>query len=407
MKAQTALLQAIPVDPHTGAISVPIYQTSTFVQEAPGVNKGYDYSRSNNPTRQVLEQLMAQLEGGHSAYAFASGLAAIDAVLKLLKSGDEILAVDDLYGGTFRMFTHIYEKFGIKVTYVDTTELEQVQAHMSPHTRLVWLETPTNPTLKISSIRAISQVAHEHGALLLVDNTFASPALQRPLLLGADLVVHSATKYLSGHSDVVAGVVVTRDEELGQRIKFVQNATGAILGPQDSWLTIRGIETLHLRVRQQSANAYALAEHLRQRPEVDRVHYPGLTTHKNHELARRQQTHYGGVLSFSLKDDTQEAAHAFIERLQLFHLAESLGGVKSLVCHPYTMTHQATPARIKERAGIQPSLVRLSCGIEEASDLIADVNKALVLSRKPQQAPLHSTRAYAHWPAWQVATAPA
>lgn len=382
MKETTQLLHAIPVDPHTGAISVPIYQTSTFVQEAPGLNKGFDYSRSNNPTRKVLEDLIATLESGHSGYAFASGLAAVDAVLKLLKSGDEILAVDDIYGGSFRMFTHIYEKFGIKVVYTDTSDLTNVIDHISKKTRLVWLETPTNPTLKISYIRAISKIAHQHDALLVVDNTFASPAIQKPLLQGADIVLHSATKYLAGHSDVVAGLVVAKDEEIGRQIKFIQNATGGILGPQDSWLTIRGIETLHLRVKQQSENALAIARWLTTQPEVDHVFYPGLPTHTNHDIASKQQKYFGGIISFSLKDDRKSTALKFIQSTRLFKLAESLGGVKSLICHPPTMTHKAIPREAKLKAGIKDSLVRLSCGIEDAGDLIQDLQQALFQARE-------------------------
>ena len=382
MKETTQLLHAIPVDPHTGAISVPIYQTSTFVQEAPGVNKGFDYSRSNNPTRKALEDLIATLESGHSGYAFASGLAAVDAVLKLLKSGDEILAVDDIYGGSFRMFTHIYEKFGIKVTYTDTSDLTNVIDNISEKTRLVWLETPTNPTLKISYIRAISRIAHQHDALLVVDNTFASPAIQKPLLQGADIVLHSATKYLAGHSDVVAGLIVAKDEEIGQQIKFVQNATGGILGPQDSWLTIRGIETLHLRVKQQSQNAFAIAQWLLGQPEVDRVFYPGLPSHKNYDIACKQQKYFGGIVCFSLKDDRESTALKLIQSTRLFKLAESLGGVKSLICHPPTMTHKATPNEIKKKAGIQDSLVRLSCGIEDAGDLIQDIQQAIFQAKE-------------------------
>ncbi|RMG20565.1 MAG: PLP-dependent transferase [Bacteroidetes bacterium] len=381
MKERTHLIHSIPVDPHTGAVSVPIYQTSTFVQQAPGIHKGFDYSRSNNPTRQALEKLIAALECGHSGYAFASGLAAVDAVLKLLESGDEVLAVDDIYGGTFRMFAHIYEKFGIRVKYVDTSDLSQVVDHISSKTRLVWLETPTNPTLKISYIREISKIAHQHDALLVVDNTFASPAIQQPLLQGADIVLHSATKYLAGHSDVVAGLVVAKDAETAARIKFVQNATGAILGPQDSWLTIRGIETLHLRVKQQSENALAVATFLQQCPEVDRVYYPGLPTHKDHELAKQQQRYFGGIVSFSLKDDTENAALSFISSTRLFQLAESLGGVKSLLCHPPSMTHKGTPRAIRHKTGIQDSLIRLSCGIENAEDLVQDIRWALLQIR--------------------------
>ncbi|HEY4338053.1 MAG TPA: aminotransferase class I/II-fold pyridoxal phosphate-dependent enzyme, partial [Puia sp.] len=279
MQATTQLIHSIPVDPATGAIAVPIYQTSTFVQEAPGVNKGYDYARTGNPTRATLEDLVAHLEGGSTGAAFASGLAAIDAVVKLLESGDEIVAVDDIYGGAYRLFEQVYRKFGITTRYVDTTNPEAVFHALTPKTRLIWIETPTNPTLKITDIRAIAKIAKAHGCLLCVDNTFASPALQQPLLLGADLVVHSGTKYLGGHSDLIAGLVVTADAALGQKIKFLQNATGSILGPQDSFLLIRGIETLHLRVRQHCASARAIAAFLENHPAVNKVFYPGLVKH--------------------------------------------------------------------------------------------------------------------------------
>jgi cysteine-S-conjugate beta-lyase len=375
----THLIHSIPVDPLTGAISVPIYQTSTFVQEAPGVNKGFDYARTGNPTRATLERLIAELEQGSSGIAFASGLAAIDAVVKLLKSGDEILAVDDIYGGAFRLFTHVYEKFGIRMRYVDTTEIDNVIDALTPQTRLVWLESPTNPTLKISDIEAIVRIAKSCNPELLVcvDNTFASPALQQPIALGADIVVHSATKYLGGHSDLIAGLVVTKDEEIGARIKFIQNASGAILSPHDSWLVIRGIETLFLRVAAHSQNALRVATYLQDHPAVDTVYYPGLTSHKNHEVAARQQSAFGGIVSFSLKQDTEEAAKQVVCGTQLFKLAESLGGVKSLLCHPATMTHKSIPAEQRRKAGVSDSLIRLSVGLEHVDDLIADLAQAL------------------------------
>lgn len=376
MSNATQLIRSIPVDPQTGSISVPIYQTSTFVQEAPGVNKGYDYARSNNPTRATLEQLVAKLEKGETGIAFGSGLAAIDAVIKLLKAGDEILAVDDIYGGAFRLFTHIYEKFGISVRYVDTTKAENVFEAITPQTKLIWLETPTNPTLKISDIAAIAAIAKASGCWLCVDNTFASPALQQPLALGADIVVHSATKYLGGHSDLIAGLVVTREKELGDKIKFIQNASGAILAPFDSWLVIRGIETLHLRVRQHSANALEVARFLEQHPQVEKVYYPGLPSHPNHEIAKKQSKAFGGVVSFTLKQNTEEAAIAFVTETQLFKLAESLGGVKSLLCHPANMTHKSIPAEKRRAAGVADSLIRLSVGLEEAEDLIQDLEQA-------------------------------
>ncbi len=378
MSNATELIHGIPVDAQTGAISVPIYQTSTFVQEAPGVNKGYDYARSGNPTRAALEDIIAKLEKGSTGIAFASGLAAIDAVLKLLKSGDEIIAVDDIYGGAFRLFTHIYEKFGITVQYVDSTNADNIFNAFTPKTRLIWIETPTNPTLKISDIAAIAKIAKAQKCWLCVDNTFASPALQQPLALGADIVVHSATKYLGGHSDLIAGLVVTKDAELGAKIKFIQNASGAILAPFDSWLVIRGIETLHLRVKQHCANAQAVAEYLENHPLVDKVFYPGLPTHHNHAIAKQQAKGFGGIVSFTLKNDTEAAAVKFVTNTKLFKLAESLGGVKSLLCHPANMTHKSIPAEKRRAAGVTDSLIRLSVGLEDAEDLIEDLEQAFV-----------------------------
>ena len=377
MQATTQLIHSIPVDPLTGAISVPIYQTSTFVQEAPGVNKGYDYARSGNPTRATLENLIAQIEGGSTGAAFASGLAAIDAVLKLLQSGDEIIAVDDIYGGAFRLFEQVYKKFGISVKYVDTTNPETVFNALTPKTRLIWIETPTNPTLKITDIKAIAKIAKAQKCLLAVDNTFASPALQRPLLLGADLVVHSGTKYLGGHSDLIAGLVVTADPDLGKLIKFYQNASGAVLGPFDSWLLIRGIETLHLRVRQHSTSALEIAKFLEQHPAVEKVFYPGLVTHPGHDVAKSQSKGFGGIVSFRLKEDTIEAANAFVTSTELFKLAESLGGIKSLLSHPAQMTHKTIPADKRKAAGVTDGLIRLSVGLEDAEDLIGDLQQAL------------------------------
>lgn len=378
MSSATQILHSIPVDPLTGAISVPIYQTSTFVQDAPGVNKGFDYARTNNPTRATLENIIAQLEEGTVGAAFASGLSAIDAVIKLLKAGDEIIAVDDIYGGAFRLFTQVYEKFGITVKYVDTTNAENVFDGITSKTKLIWIETPTNPTLKISDIKAIAKIAKASGCLLCVDNTFASPALQKPLTLGADIVLHSATKYLGGHSDLIAGLVVTKDSELGSKIKFIQNASGAILSPFDSWLVIRGIETLPLRVKQHSANAQTVAEFLEGHPAVDKVYYPGLKTHINHDVAAKQSKGFGGIVSFTLKNDTEEAAVKLVTSTKLFKLAESLGGAKSLLCHPANMTHKSIPAEKRKAAGVADSLIRLSVGLEEAEDLIKDLEQAFI-----------------------------
>lgn len=374
----TKIIHSVPSDPLTGAISVPVYQTSTFVQEAPGKNKGFDYARSNNPTRQALEDIVAKLEGGHGAFAFSTGLAAIDAVLKQLSAGDEIVAVDDIYGGAYRLFTHVYQKLGIKVNYVDTTDADNVAAAVSSSTKLIWIESPTNPTLKISDIKTIARIAQNIGALLVVDNTFASPIGQNPIALGADIVIHSGTKYLGGHSDLVAGLVVTKTERLSEKIKFIQNASGGVLGPWDCFLTIRGIETLDLRFRKQSENALQIAQFLTTHEAVDQVFYPGLEGHKNHVIAKQQQNGlFGGVVSFTLKNDTEAAANQFVTSTQYFKLAESLGGVKSLLCHPPQMTHASIPREKRLQSGIKDSLIRLSCGIEEVSDLLLDIENAL------------------------------
>lgn len=377
MSKTTNIIHSIPVDPLTGSISVPIYQTATFVQEAPGVNKGYDYARSNNPTRAVLENLVATLEGGSAAFAFATGLAAIDAVLKTLSYGDEIVAVEDIYGGAYRLFTQVYQKFDIKIHYVDTTDANRILDVINEKTKLVWIESPTNPTLKITDIAQAAKIAHAFNALLVVDNTFASPIAQQPFVLGADIVIHSGTKYLGGHSDLVAGLVVVNSEKLAVDIKFIQNASGGILGPQDCWLLIRGIETLELRVERQCQTAFKVAQFLTQCEEVDQVYYPGLASHKNHAIAKlQQQGLYGGVLSFTLKDDTEAAATQFVTATNYFKLAESLGGVKSLCCHPAQMTHKSIPREKRLASGIQDSLIRLSCGIEGTDDLINDLKQA-------------------------------
>ncbi|HEX5624815.1 MAG TPA: PLP-dependent aspartate aminotransferase family protein [Saprospiraceae bacterium] len=387
MKEQTRILHSIPVDPLTGAISTPIYQTSTFVQSAPGVHQGFDYARSNNPTRKVLEDLMAGLEEGHEGFAFSSGLAAIDAVLKLLESGDEILAVDDIYGGAYRLFTRIYQKFGIQVKYVDASDPASVANAITDKTKLIWIESPTNPTLKISDIRAIAKIAKAFQVLLCVDNTFASPASQKPLTLGADLVVHSATKYLGGHSDLIAGAVVCSRPELSEQIKFIQNASGAILSPFDSWLVIRGIETLPLRIRQHSENAQQLAEYLQGHPLIRQVYYPGLSSHPNHDVAVLQQKYFGGVLSFDLREDDIDVAKRVVCATKYFKLAESLGGAKSLICLPCEMTHKSIPREVRYQNGVRDSLIRLSVGIEDAGDLIADLQSALNAIHQPEFLP--------------------
>lgn len=384
MKIQTQILRAIEPDPLTGAISTPIYQTSTFVQEAPGIHKGYDYARSNNPTRKVLEDLIAKLESGHQGFAFASGLAAIDAVVKLLSSGDEIIAVNDIYGGAYRLFTHIYQKFGIKVHYCDTSNPENILPLLSPKTKLIWLESPTNPTLRVSPIEAIAHIACEQKLLLCVDNTFASPASQKPIEFGADIVIHSGTKYLAGHSDVIAGLVVTQNEELSQQIKFNQNSSGGILGPWDSWLTIRGIETLGLRVKEHSRNATIVAQFLSKHPLIKNVYYPFLESDPGFNIAKSQQKFGGGVVSFDLVLDEKSLAAKLVTSTHLFHLAESLGGVKSLICQPCAMTHASIPAEKRQAAGVSDSLIRLSVGLEDPQDLVADLDKALnALTRFP------------------------
>lgn len=378
MKKETQTIHEILSDELTGAISTPIYQTSTFVQDYPGVNKGYDYSRSNNPTRATLENSIAKLEYGHAGFAFSSGLAAVDAVLKLLSVGDEIIAVDDIYGGSFRLFEHIYKKLGIKVNYVDTSSISEIRRVLNSKTKIIWIETPTNPTLKISDLKAISSLIEKEDAYLVVDNTFATPALQNPIKLGADIVLHSATKYLAGHSDVIAGLLVGKTPEICEKLKFIQNSSGAVLGPFDSWLTLRGIQTLYLRLEKQCSNAQLTAEFLESSPFVDKVYYPGLTSHKNHAIAKEQQSgKYGGIVSFSLKEDYEEFAIKFITSTKLFKLAESLGGVKSLLCHPATMTHKSTPTKIRHEVGIQDSLIRLSFGIEDGEDLLSDIKETL------------------------------
>lgn len=373
------------------AISVPIYQTSTFVQESPGQNKGFDYSRSNNPTRQTLENLLATLEGGFAGFAFASGLSAIDSVIKLLKAGDEIIAVDDIYGGAFRLLTHVYEKFGVTVKYVDTTNAQNVADAISERTKLVWLESPTNPTLKVSDIQRICEIAHARDILVCVDNTFASPVSQQPLKLGADLVVHSATKYLSGHSDVIAGAVITATEPLSQQIKFMQNSGGAVLAPFESWLVIRGIETLRLRVREHSSNAQQIAEYLQCAPGVGQVYYAGLATHFNHHIAVQQQTFFGGVVSFTLLNDSADLAREIVSNTNIFKLAESLGGVKSLICLPCEMTHKSTPRHVRYDAGVKDGLIRLSVGLEDPADLIQDLHAVLTRYCSARPAVTNST----------------
>ncbi len=377
MKPSTQLIHSIPVDELTGAISVPIYQTSTFVQESPGINKGFEFSRANNPTRKVLEDLICSLEEGYAGFAFASGMAAIDAVLKLLKSGDEIMAVEDTYGGIFQIFNHMFERFGIKVNFVDTSDIDKVLERITPKTKIIWLESPTNPTLKISDIKSVSKIAKQHNILLVVDNTFSTPLLLKPITLGADIVINSASKYLAGHTDVIAGLVVVNNKVLADQMKFNQNISGSILSPFEAWLTIRGIETLPVRMEKHCANAMLVANWLTEHPAVDKVFYPGLPTHKNHHIARKQQKAFGGMVSFSLKEDQIKNAIRIVNTTKLFKLAESFGGVKSMLNHPVTMTHRNIPEDFRRKAGLQDSCIRLSIGIEEAEDLINDLKQAL------------------------------
>jgi cystathionine gamma-lyase/cystathionine beta-lyase/cystathionine gamma-lyase/homocysteine desulfhydrase len=373
--ATTAIHVGQEPDPATGAIIVPIYQTSTFVQEELGKHKGYEYARTSNPTRAALERNLAALEGGHFAYAFASGMAAINALLSLLKSGDHVLAGDNLYGGTFRLFERVLKDFGLSFSYANTSRLENVRRDLRPNTRLLYIETPTNPVMEITDICAAAEVAHRHGCLLAVDNTFMSPYFQQPLSLGADVVLHSTTKYLNGHSDGVGGAVVLNDAALAERLKFLQNAAGAVLGPFDSWLVLRGVKTLAVRMRQHNENGQAVAQFLAQHPKVKKVHYPGLPSHPQHDLARKQMSGFGGMLSF--ETGSLENARTVLNSVRLCSLAESLGGVETLISHPATMTHASVPAQERQRLGITDGLVRISVGIEDVEDLIADLKQAL------------------------------
>ncbi len=362
-------------DPATGATVVPIYATSTYTQEAPGKHKGYEYSRSGNPTRTALETCLAALEGGERGLAFASGLAATTAVLQLLRPGDEVVAAADLYGGTYRLLERVFKPWGLVTHYTDDPSPAGFARLITPKTKMVWIETPTNPLLQLLDIAALAEIAHKGRALLAVDNTFASPYLQQPIALGADLVIHSTTKYLGGHSDVVGGAVIGK-RELLQPIAFYQNAAGGVPGPFDAFLTLRGIKTLAIRMDRHSANARQLASWLTSQPQVERVYYPGLPSHPGHELARRQMRDFGGMISIRLKGGA-EAARRFMTRTRLFSLAESLGGVESLVCHPATMTHASIPAEIRQARGVDDGLVRLSVGIEDVGDLQEDLKRAM------------------------------
>ena len=362
-------------DPSTGAIIVPIYQTSTYVQEELGRHKGYEYARTQNPTRATLERNIAAIENGKAAYAFASGMAAIGAIATMLKAGDHVVVTDNTYGGTFRLFDKVLSKYQLSFTYVDTSRPDLVEAAMRPETRLLFVETPTNPVMRLTDMGRAAAIAHEHDARLVVDNTFASPIVQRPIDYGADLVVHSTTKYLNGHSDSVGGVVVAKRDDDSDWLKFIQNAEGAILSPFDSWLVLRGTKTLALRMAQHSANGLALAEFLASHRAVKQVYYPGLRTHPQHDLARRQMNGFGGMLTFDV--GSFEAARAVCNRVQLMALAESLGGVETLICHPATMTHASVPPERRAEIGLTDSMVRISAGIEDPQDLIDDLRQAL------------------------------
>lgn len=378
MKLATKYIHAgTEPDPSTGAIMTPIYQTSTYVQEAPGVNKGYEYARSQNPTRKALEEAYAQIENGKFGLAFSSGVAATDAVIKLLEPGDEVIAANDMYGGTYRLFTKVFEKFGISFRYVDTTNPDNIAAVISAKTKLVWIETPTNPLMNITDIKAVAAITKQAGALLCVDNTFASPYLQNPLDMGADIVMHSATKYLGGHSDVIQGCLVMNDATLREKLYFIQKSCGAVPGPMDCFLVLRGIKTLHVRMQRHCENGEKMANFLRNHPKVEKVYWCGFTDHPGYAVASQQMRGFGGMMSFTLKDDSVENARRVLSSTHVFALAESLGGVESLINHPASMTHASIPREERIKNGLSDSLIRLSVGIEDIDDLIADMNAAI------------------------------
>ena len=360
-----------------GAVMPPIYQTSTYAQTKPGGHKGFEYSRTHNPTRQALEKSLASIEAGNFGFAFGSGLAAMDAVLKLLKPGDEIISTNDLYGGSYRLFTKIFEDFGLKFHFVGMSDPQNIAQAVNDNTRLIWVETPTNPMMNVIDIQAVAAIANSKGILLAVDNTFASPYIQQPLTLGADIVMHSATKYLAGHSDVVLGSLVVNDEDLAARIGFIQNASGAVCGPMDSFLTLRGIKTLHVRMQRHCENASEIANYLKSHPKIEKVYWPGHKDHPNHSVAKAQMKDFGGMLSFVTKGADYDAAIKIVEKLKLFTLAESLGGVESLAGHPASMTHASIPKEVREKSGVVDALIRLSVGIEDVRDLIADLEQAI------------------------------
>ncbi|MEI9933464.1 MAG: cystathionine gamma-synthase [Ferruginibacter sp.] len=378
MKLATKFIRAgAEPDETTGAIMTPIYQTSTYVQEAPGKNKGYEYARSQNPTRTALEEAFAVIENGKHGLAFSSGVAATDAVIKLLSAGDEVITGNDLYGGTYRLFTKVFERFGIKFTYVDASDISSIESAITEKTKLVWIETPTNPLLNITDIAAVAALTKQHNIILAVDNTFASPYLQNPLDLGADIVMHSATKYLGGHSDVIQGCLMMNDKDLREKLYFIQKSSGAVPGPMDCFLVLRGIKTLHLRMQRHCENGEKIAHYLRHHPKVAKVYWCGFEDHPGYTIAKKQMRGFGGMISFTLKDESIEAANKVLSSTKLFSLAESLGGVESLINHPATMTHASIPREERIKNGLADGLIRLSVGIEDADDLIEDLKQAI------------------------------
>ena len=366
------------IDPAFNSVMQPIYQTSTYAQKSPGVNKGFEYSRTHNPTRTALQNSFASLENAKYGVAFSSGLAAIDAIIKLLSPGDEVISTNDLYGGTFRLFTKVFEKYGVKFHFTSLHNVSDVESLINENTKVIWAETTTNPMINIFDIEALSIISKAKNLLLVVDNTFASPYLQNPINLGADIVMHSATKYLAGHSDVVLGALMLNDDEIAEKLYFIQNASGAVPGPQDCFLTLRGIKTLHVRMQRHCENAHKVANFLNNHEMVEKVYWPGLHSHKNHDVAKKQMSGFGGMLSFRIKDFNKEQTIKFLEKLHLFTLAESLGGVESLCGHPATMTHASIPLEEREKSGVTDSLIRLSVGIEDVDDLIEDLKNAFL-----------------------------
>ena len=364
-------------DPAYGAVMPPIYQTSTYAQSTPGGHKGFEYSRTHNPTRQALENAFASIENGEYGLAFGSGLAAIDAVMKLLKPGDEVISTNDLYGGTYRLFTSIFKNFGIKFNFIGMQNASNIEDYITENTKIIWVETPTNPMMNIIDIKATAEIAKKHNVLLAVDNTFATPYLQQPLDLGADLVMHSATKYIGGHSDLVMGALIVKDKELADKLYFIQNASGAVCGPQDSFLALRGIKTLHVRMQRHCENGRVVAEYLASHPKIEKVYWPGFESHPNHEIAKAQMKDFGGMISFVTKGNDYNEAIKIVENLKVFTLAESLGGVESLCGHPASMTHASIPKEEREKTGVVDSLIRLSVGIEDEEDLINDLKQAI------------------------------